>query len=258
MPIVVSEAVQRLVRQRSAREVGPPFSERSPDLTLEQSYEIQRSLEGALCAGGDRVVGWKAGFTNAALHESYGVPEPALGFLLGSSVFASGDAVPVSRFVSVGLEVEMGLVMRSGLSGPGVTASSALLAVAGAMPCFELVDFRLSGKPRATDIVADNVYASAVVVGGPVTPVDGLDLSLEGVVYEENGLRMATATAAEVMGNPLNSLAWLANALGRMGGALRAGDIVLTGSICKVFRPKAGDAVRAAFTRIGSVSCRFV
>ena len=86
----------------------------------------------------------------------------------------------------------------------------------------------------------------------------GLDLSLEGVVYEENGERVATAAAAEVLGNPLNSLAWLANALGGQGGKLRAGDIVMTGSISKVFRPKAGDSARASFTRLGSVSCRFV
>ena len=126
------------------------------------------------------------------------------------------------------------------------------------MPCFELIDFRLSGKPRGTDVVADGVYANAIVLGGPLTPVSGLDLSLEGVVYEENGQRVATATAAEVMGNPLNSLAWLANALGGLDGKIRAGDVVLTGSISKVFRPKAGDAARASFTRIGSVSCRFV
>jgi 2-oxopent-4-enoate/cis-2-oxohex-4-enoate hydratase len=102
------------------------------------------------------------------------------------------------------------------------------------------------------------VLANAIVLGGPLTPVSGLDLSLEGVVYEENGQRVATATAAEVMGNPLNSLAWLANALGKLGGRLRAGDVVLTGSIFKVFRPKAGAAVRAAFTRLGSVGCRFL
>jgi 2-keto-4-pentenoate hydratase len=75
---------------------------------------------------------------------------------------------------------------------------------------------------------------------------------------EENGGRVATAAAAEVLGNPLNSLAWLANALGGQGGRLRAGDIVMTGSISKVFRPKAGDSARATFTRLGSVSCRFV
>jgi 2-keto-4-pentenoate hydratase len=258
MPIVVSEAAQRLVKNRASREVAPPLSESAADLTLEQGYAIQRALEKVLVERGDRVVGWKAGFTNATLQESYGVSEPVLGFLLASGVFGSGDAVPVSRFVSLGLEVEMAFVMKADLAGPGVTAASALLAVEGAVPSFELIDFRMSGKPRGTDFVADGVLANAIVLGGPLTPVSGLDLSLEGVVYEENGQRVATATAAEVMGNPLNSLAWLANALGKLGGRLRAGDVVLTGSISKVFRPKAGDSVRASFTRLGSVGCRFV
>ena len=258
MPIVVSDAVQRLVRNRASREAAPPLSETAPDLTLAQGYAIQRALEQALVARGDRVVGWKAGFTNATLQESYGVAEPVLGFLLASGVFGSGDAVPVSRFVSLGLEVEMAFVMKAALEGPGVTPASALPAVEGATPSFELIDFRMSGKPRGTDFVADGVLANAIVLGGPPVPVSGLDLSLEGVVYEENGRRIATATAAEVMGNPLNSLAWLANALGTLGGKLSAGDVVMTGSISKVFRPKAGDAVRATFTRLGSVSCRFV
>jgi 2-keto-4-pentenoate hydratase len=258
MPIVVSDAVQRLAQNRVRREASPPLSETTPDLTLEQGYAIQRALEKTLVERGDRVMGWKAGFTNATLQESYGVTEPVLGFLLASGVFVSGDAIPVSRFASLGLEVEMAFVMKADLSGPGVTPASALLAVHGAQPSFELIDFRLSGKPRGADFVADGVLANAIVLGGPPVPVSQFDLSLEGVVYEENGRRVATATAAEVMDNPLNSLAWLANALGRMGGKLRAGDVVMTGSISKVFRPKAGDSVRASFTRLGSVSCRFV
>ena len=85
-----------------------------------------------------------------------------------------------------------------------------------------------------------------------------LDLALEGVVFEQNGQVVATNTAAEVLGNPLTSLAWLANTLGRMGRGLAAGDVVLTGSISKILRPEKGESVRASFTRLGSVSCRFV
>src|SRR5438046_139293 len=243
MPMLASDAVQLLVKNRQSREVAPPLSESVPDMTLEQAYAIQRMLERTLVERGDRVVGWKAGFTNAALQENYGVAEPVLAFLLASGGFASGEAVPVSRFVSLGLEIEMAFAMKADLSGPGVTPASALLAVEGAMPSFELIDFRMSGKPRGTDLVADGVLANAVVLGGPATtPVSGLDLSVEGMVYEENGQRVATAAAAEVLGNPLNSLAWLANALGKLGGKLRAGDVVMTGSISKVFRPKAGAA----------------
>jgi 2-keto-4-pentenoate hydratase len=113
MPMVVSDAVQRLVKGRASREAATPLSETAPDLTLAQGYAIQRALEKTLVEGGDRVIGWKAGLTNAALQETYGVAEPVLGFLLASGVFGSGDAVPVSRFTSLGLEVEMAFVFQA-------------------------------------------------------------------------------------------------------------------------------------------------
>jgi 2-oxopent-4-enoate/cis-2-oxohex-4-enoate hydratase len=249
--------VEHLAKGRLGRVAVPPISERAPDLTLEQAYALQRQLEQALVGRGECVVGYKVGFTTAALQERHGVTEPVLGFLLASGVFGSGDAVPLSRFVALGVEVEVAFLLGSDLAGPGVTSASALLAVDGALASFELIDFRLSGTPRGVDVVADGVYANAIVLGRPLTPVSGLDLALEGVVFEQDGQIVGTQTAAEVLGNPLVSLAWAANTLGRMGRGLRAGDIVLTGSISKVLRPTAGQSVRASFTRLGSVSCRF-
>jgi len=258
MPIAMSTAVERLLKGRFGPEFMAPLTENAPDLTLPQAYIIQRNLEQAVEAREERVIGWKVGLTSTALQETYGVSEPVLGFMLASGVFSSGAAVPVSRFVSLAVEVEIAFLLKADCAGPGVTAASALLAVEGAMPSFELVDFRFAGKPRGIDVIADGVLTNAIVLGQPLVPVTGLDLALEGVVFEQNGQVVATNTAAEVMGNPLNSLAWLANNLGRMGRGLRAGDIVLTGSISKVLRPKAGESVRASFTRLGSVACRFV
>jgi 2-keto-4-pentenoate hydratase len=147
--------------------------------------------------------------------------------------------------------------MRHELAGPGVTPAGALLAVEGALPALELIDFRHSGTAVGTDVIADGVYTSAIVLGGALTPLAGIDLALVGLVYEQNGATVATATAAEVLGNPLNSLAWIANHLGARGLGLRAGDVVMTGSVSKVLQPKAGDTVRATYTRLGSVSVRF-
>jgi 2-keto-4-pentenoate hydratase len=250
--------VERLIQGRLGRRASAPLSESTPDLTLEQAYGLQHQLEQALVGRGERVVGYKVGFTTAALQERHGLAEPVLGFMLGSGVYGSGDAVPLSRFVAVGVEVEVAFLLRSDLAGPGVTAASALLAVEGAMPSFELIDFRLSGTPRGTDVVADGVDTHAIVLGRPPNPLGGIDLALEGVVFEQDGQIVATQTAAEVLGNPLVSLAWAANILGRMGRGLRAGEVVLSGSISKVLRPTAGQSVRASFTRLGSVACRFV
>jgi 2-oxopent-4-enoate/cis-2-oxohex-4-enoate hydratase len=249
--------VEHLLKGRLGHAAVRPVGELVRDLTLEQAYALQRELEQALVERGERVVGYKVGFTTAALQERYGVTEPVLGFLLASGVFGSGDAVPLARFVAVGVEVEVAFLLKADLAGPGVTTASALLAVEGAMPSFELIDFRLSGTPRGVDVVADGVYNNAIVLGRPLTSVTGFDLALEGVVFEQDGQIVATQTAAEVLGNPLVALAWAANTLGKTGRGLRAGDIVLTGSISKVLRPTAGQSVRAAFTRLGSVGCRF-
>jgi 2-keto-4-pentenoate hydratase len=119
------------------------------------------------------------------------------------------------------------------------------------------VDLRWEGNPTEGDLVADGVAGNAITLGQPLTPVVGLDLALEGVVYEMSGRVMATNTAAEVLGNPLNSLAWLANHLAERNLGLRAGDLVMSGSISTLLRPKAGDVVTARFTRLGSVSTRF-
>jgi 2-keto-4-pentenoate hydratase len=155
------------------------------------------------------------------------------------------------------VEAEIAFVLGRDLVGPGVTPAQALVAVEGALPALELVDVRYTGKPLASDVIADGVFANAIVLGTPLTPIAGLDLALEGLVYELNGVRTATNTAAEVLGNPVNSLVWLANHLGARGLGLQAGDLVMTGSISLLLRPKAGDVVRATYTRLGSVSVRF-
>ncbi len=94
------------------------------------------------------------------------------------------------------------------------------------------------------------------MLGSPLTPLSAFDVSREEVVYEHNGEVVGTYTAAEVMGNTLNALAWLANHLATRGLVLQPGDIVMSGAISKMLRPKVGDAIRATFAHLGSVSIK--
>ena len=249
--------IDQFARARGEAVPHRPPSEQGRRLELAEAYRLQDQLREALLARGERLAGWKAAFTNRTVQEANQLAEPGCAFLLASGVLASGAEVPFARFSALAVEAEVALVMRRELAGPGVTPARAATAVEGALPALELVDFRYSGKPVGTDVIAEGVYAVAIVLGGAVTPITGLDLALEGLVYEQSGALAATNTAAEVMGNPLNSLAWVANHLGARGLGLRAGDIVMTGSVSKLLRPKAGDTVRATYTRLGSVSVRF-
>jgi len=248
--------IDEFIRARSEPRPHRPPSEQGRRLELAEAYRLQDALREALLGRGERLAGWKAAFTTRAAQEANQISEPGCAFLLASGVLASGAEVPFARFSGLAVEAEVALVMRQDLAGPGVTPARAATAVEGALPALELVDFRYSGKPVGTDVIAEGVYAVAVVLGGALTPITGLDLALEGLVYEHSGTIAATATAAEVMGNPLNSLAWIANHLGARGLALRAGDVVMTGSVSKILRAAAGDIVRASYTRLGSVAVR--
>lgn len=245
-----------LAARGGAPDVTPPSDGRA--MALEEAYEVQDRVRQALLGRGERVIGWKAGFTSRATQQAFGTDRPVCGFLLGSGVYATGAEVPASQFTGLAVEAEVALIMGRALAGPGVTPPQALLSVEGAVPALELIDFRYAGKPTAVDAVADGVLAKAIVLGAPLTDVTHTDLALEGLVYEVNGAIVATNTAAEVLGNPINALVWIANHLGTRGLALRAGDVVMTGSVSAVLRPKAGDTVRARFTRLGMVSARFV
>jgi 2-keto-4-pentenoate hydratase len=249
--------IEEFAGARAAGRLHRPPSEQGRRLDLVEAYRLQDGLREKLIAGGERLAGWKAAFTTRAAQEANGLDEPGCAFLLASGVLASRAEVPFARFSALAVEAEIAFVMRQDLAGPGVTAARAATAVEGALPALELVDFRYSGKPTGTDVIAEGVYAVAIVLGGALTPITGLDLALEGLVYEHSGTIAATATAAEVMGNPLNSLAWVANHLGARGLGLRAGDVVMTGSVSKLLRPRAGDTVRASYTRLGSTSVRF-
>jgi 2-keto-4-pentenoate hydratase len=130
--------------------------------------------------------------------------------------------------------------------------------VEGAIAAFELGDFMYSGTPREVDFIANSRLARAIVLASRITPLEGLDLALEGVVYEQNGQIVGTHTAAEVMGDPLNALAWLANHLHTviLPGAGRCS--IISGCISKILYPTAGDRIRARFTRLGSIDITIV
>ena len=257
MTISTQVAVQRLIHAQSSRRQLAPLTETNGDFTLEHAYAVQNALRAELNLRGQRPIGWKLGATSPAGQAIMGVKEPACGFLLPAQ-YSGGADVSVSDAVSLCVEAEVAFRMGAKLAGPGVTAEIAMHAVEGAIPALELLDFIFSGKPRAGDFIASSIVPKGIVLGSPVTLLEGLDLAREGVVYEHNDDVVGTYTTAEVMGNPLNALAWLANHLAGRGMALEAGDVVMSGAISKMLRPRAGDTIRARFDRLGSVSVNVV
>src|SRR5262249_24593195 len=93
----------------------------------------------------------------------------------------------------------------------------------------------------AAAMVAGNVWNAGIVLGSPVTDWRRLDLASLTARLSINGREIGHGRGADVMGNPLNALAWLAGKLTAAGTPLRRGMIVMTGSMVPIQCPAAGD-----------------
>jgi 2-oxo-3-hexenedioate decarboxylase len=116
-------------------------------------------------------------------------------------------------------------------------------------PSFEVIDSRLVRKGTPEDAWADNLSHGYAVIGTRLAAAGALDLAAMNVRLEINGELKGSGTGAKIAGHPVHGLVALANQQ-----ALRAGDLILTGSVTGAFAVKAGDKVRAEFEGLGTIT----
>ena len=239
--------------------VIPEVLEHAPDLSVLDAYHTQAARMARHVAKGDRIIGYKAALTSKAMQRQVGIDEPILGTLLGSRTFSEDSSLSLGAFMVPTLEPEVAVVLKDDLTGPGVTPLDAMAAVQGYLPAVEIGDIRTGDNVRSLQqTILCNTFNGGHIFGAPLAAPGGIDLRREGMALYVNGEVAGTATAAEVLGDPINSVVFMANKLGEIGQGLKAGMVLMTGSIVASIKLKAGDEVFAAFTRLGEVRVRCV
>ena len=84
-----------------------------------------------------------------------------------------------------------------------------------------------------------------------------LDLSAAGMDASLNGQYIKSGQGRAAMGHPVTSLTWMLNWARAHGRAVRAGDIVSTGTCTGHLFAAPGDTVRADFGPLGVVEASF-
>lgn len=223
-----------------------------PDLDLADGYAVQRAVTDRREADEGPPVGYKVGFTSAAIREELGVDDPAYGRILADTV--RGEGRLDDDLIDPKIEPELAVRLSEPLDPPA-TPVDALAAIGAVVPVIEVVDSRVAGwELTAGSAVADDTLAARVVHGDRIADPTAVDLPLEGVVVRRNGERVATGVGADVLGSPARVVAWLAGALAERGERLAAGDLVSTGSLTELVPLEPGDTVEARFTSLGSVT----
>jgi 2-oxopent-4-enoate/cis-2-oxohex-4-enoate hydratase len=243
--------------QQNARQITP-LTDRESQLSIESAYAIQQHTIARRVSGGDAIIGKKIGITAKAVMNLLGVNQPDFGQLLSSFQYGNDDVLKMSDFCQPKGEGEIAFILKKDLKGPGITSAEVLAATDYLLPAFEIVDSRVSDwKIKIQDTVADNASAGAFVLGNtPISP-KGIDLSTCGMVLKKNGEIIGTGAGAATMSHPVNAVTWLANKLGELGLPLKAGEIILSGSLSIMFPIQSGDHLSMKISGIGEVTCQF-
>jgi 2-keto-4-pentenoate hydratase len=190
------------------------------------------------------VGGAKIATTTKVMQQLMRISHPCGGAIFARTIHASPARVWASEFVNLRIESEIALKLGADVPASGApwTPEAVAPAVAGAMPAFELIEDRGAdyAKTEAASLIVENCWNGGVVVAAPAAvPVASLvgiagRLTISGAIIGEG--------RAE---DPCATLAWLANHLAERGRDLKAGMVVITGSLIPTVSVRAGD--RAVF-----------
>ena len=244
---------------RQAEPVAP-LTEREPDITIEDAYHISEAMLQHRLRDGEKVIGKKIGVTARAVQNMLGVHQPDFGYLTDAMLVTSDQPITIeNQLIAPRAEGEIAFVLKRDLMGPGITNAQVLAATEAVLPCFEIVDSRIRDwKIKIQDTVADNASCGMFVLGNEAVSPIGLDLTTAGMAVELNGEVISTGAGAAALGSPVNCVTWLANTLGEFGIPLKAGEVILSGSLVPLQPVKAGDNLHVRIGGLGSASVRFI
>ena len=253
-------AAKRLFEEHRA---GERFTGLPPDLRprdIDEAHAIQDRLQRLNEAYGlGPLAGWKVALTTPVMQRLAGIDHPCAGGIHEACVYRSPVELKARDYVRIGIEAEIAVRLSADLTGGGQTRDSVGAAAAAIAPSIEIVDDRACDYDALDGLalVADNSFNFGVVLGPETEDWRALDLPAVRGQLVINGEVVGEGDGEAVMGgHPFEAVAWLANALAARGRALRAGDIVMTGSIVATKWPSAGDEIVVALDRLGEARLR--
>ena len=252
----VSQACDALLQQFKDKEKYLLEGDLLPE-SISEAYDVQAAYQGALSAEFGAVAGYKIAYTTTALQQSSGISEPVAGVILSNNVRHSPAVLNSADFLQPGIECEVGVRLGRDLpaSGAPYDRDGVSEAVESVTTTFEVVDNRRTqGQDTQTQLlttIASNILNAGVVLGEPVADWRGIHLAGCRGYMEINGELVGEGMGSDVMGHPLEPLAWLANNLASRGQELKAGMVVITGSIVSPKWLKTGDSALIEIEGLG-------
>jgi 2-keto-4-pentenoate hydratase len=236
---------------------GQPMTPPWDDPRISRGMALQLAQRRERLAGGEKALGWKVAFGAPAALERLKIGAPLVGFLTQKSLLASGTALSVAGWANPVVEPEIAVHLSKDVPA-GADRELAAAAIGGLGPAIEVVD----ADPPATaetleNTLAGDIFHRNVILGK--NDVSRAGCVLHGLVAHvlKNGAEVAppaapAATAVEL----IDIVRHVADTLGAFGETLRAGHIIITGSLVTPLPMPAGNEFFFELQPIDAISVK--
>jgi len=180
---------------------------------------------------GDRPLGWKVGFGSQSAMDALGIDQPLIGNLLHSGVVQSDSELKFSDFTRLAIEPEIAVYLNAELGGD-TDKETIKAAISGLGPAIEIADVFFPPTSGPEKILAENIYQKGVVLGRVDESRAGAELGGLAVKVRCNCVDLLIPDDLESNTGPiLDLVAVVADTLAAMDERLKAGELIIVGSI---------------------------
>jgi 2-keto-4-pentenoate hydratase len=227
------------------------------DPRVARGMQAQLTRRRALLDGGDWPLGWKIGFGSDAAMQRLRITAPLVGFLLQSARLEPDATVSLAGFVKPAAEPEIAVHMGKDLAA-GADRDAAAAAIAALGPAIELADIDVPPDDVET-ILRGNIYQRHVVLGRSDSTRAGGNVDGVTAIAFRGGTEVARTSDPQAnMGNVIDLVRHVADLLAACGERLRAGEIIITGSVvAPVYLEPNEREFAFALDPIGKIAVRF-
>jgi len=212
------------------------------DPRIKRGMQQQLRWRRELLAAGKKPLGWKLAFGGPAALERLRINAPLVGFLMADAVVASGSTISFAGWEKPAAEPELTVYLGKDLA-PGADRQTIKEAIAGLGAAIELADVdHPSDDVEGT--LARNIYQRRVILGNFDATYAGGNLSGLNSRVLRNGAEMANTSDLEALtGELITIVGHVANLLAHFGETLRAGQIIIAGSITPPIWVEPGETI---------------
>jgi 2-keto-4-pentenoate hydratase len=219
---------------------------------MRQQLRLRRNLLRA----GKTSLGWKLAFGGPAAMQRLKIHEPLIGFLMADAVVPSGSKLSVQGWTKPAVEPEITVYLDKDVPA-GADRQTVAAAIGALGSAIEVADVD-NPSDDVEGTLARDIYQRHLILGKRDSSyAGGRLLGLHARVFRNHDEIVNTSDLEVLTGELIHIVTHVANLLSFFGETLRAGELIIAGSITPPIWVQPGDSVGFQLQPLAHISVEF-